>query len=93
VNSIPPLITLHNHHLALLTSLSLIILNPETSFDDAKHTLERWRDLSIGGERYQGVREWEELVDVEVTAGGEDESDVEEEKAVGSGRKKKGKKR
>jgi hypothetical protein len=90
VNSIPPLITLHNHHLAILTSLASIILNPETSFDDAKLTLERWADLSMGGQRHAGVKEWEELVELEMSAGGEDESDVEEERSAGSGRKKKG---
>lgn len=46
----------------------------------------------LGGERYDGVREWEELVDLEMSAAGEDDSDTEEEKVVGSGRRKKGRK-
>jgi hypothetical protein len=46
----------------------------------------------MAGTRHQGVREWEELVDLELSAGGEDSSEEEEEKAVSSGRKKKGRK-
>jgi hypothetical protein len=85
------LTSLHSNHLTALTSLAQIILNPETPFDQAKLTLERWRDLSIGGKRCEGVKEWEELVDLEITGGGDDE-EIEEEKVVGSGRKKKGRK-
>lgn len=92
VNSISPLISLHSQHLATLTSLSRTILDPETAFDDAKLTLERWRDLSVGGERHEGVKEWEELVELEMAVGGEDDSDVEEEQVKSSGRKKKGRK-
>lgn len=92
MNSIPLLITLHSHHLVALTSLSRTILDPDTTFEDAKLSLERWCDLSMGGDRCRGVKEWEELVDLEMSAGGDDDSDIEEERVVTSGRKKKGKK-
>lgn len=88
----PLLISLHNIHLATLSSLVEVLLNPHTSFDTAKLTLERWRDLSMGGERWDGVREWEELVHLEMSGGGEEE-EVEPDRsgAAGSARKKKGK--
>ncbi|WRT63964.1 uncharacterized protein IL334_000891 [Kwoniella shivajii] len=77
VNSFSPLISLHFAHLATITSLSQTILNPDTSFDDAKYTLEAWRDIATGGERWVAVREWEELVEFELT-GGKDEDEEDE---------------
>ncbi|WWD09206.1 hypothetical protein V865_007328 [Kwoniella europaea PYCC6329] len=87
VNSLSPIISLHTSHLASLTSLSHIILDPNTSFDDAKLTLEAWRDIATGGERWEGVREWEELVEVEL-AGGRDEGDDDEDEVPIKGKKK-----
>lgn len=88
VNSLPPLVTLHNHHLTTLTSLSSIIIAPETSFDLAKLTLERWRDLSMGGDRWENVREWEELVELEMTFGGAEVAEEEVATPGGKGKKK-----
>jgi hypothetical protein len=51
--------------------------------------LERWRDLAIRGERWNAVREWEELVDLELDAGRD--ADDDEEEVVGKKGKKKGK--
>lgn len=79
----------HNVHLVTLTSLSAKIVDPATAFDDAKLALERWRDLAIRGDRWNAVREWEELVDLELDAGRE--PDEEEEEVVGKKSKKKGK--
>lgn len=93
VDSMPPLITLHSQHLHTLISLCDILSSPETDFDLGKLTLERWRDLATGGERWEGVREWEELVDLEITFGGSiGGDDVEEDVPTPSGKgKKKGK--
>lgn len=88
VDSLPPLVTLHNHHLTTLTSLSTIILAPETSFDLAKLTLERWRDLSMGGDRWESVREWEELIELEMTFGGAEVAEEEVATPGGKGKKK-----
>ena len=90
VDSLLPLITLHNHHLTTLTILSQTILAPETSFDLAKLTLERWRDLSMGGERYEGVKEWEELVFLETTMGAVEVEKEEEVATPGAKGRKKG---
>ncbi|WVW82088.1 hypothetical protein I302_104093 [Kwoniella bestiolae CBS 10118] len=87
VNSLSPLISLHTSHLASLTSYSNIILDPNTPFDDAKLTLESWRDIATGGERWVGVREWEELVDIELS-GGMDEDEDEEDEVPVKGRRK-----
>ncbi|WWC86055.1 uncharacterized protein L201_000926 [Kwoniella dendrophila CBS 6074] len=78
VNSLSPLISLHTLHLASLNSLSQAILDPNTSFDDAKLTLEAWRDIATGGERWTGVREWEELIDLELSAGKDDLDDEDD---------------
>lgn len=71
-------------------------MSPSTSFEDSKLTLERWRDISIGGERYEAVREWEELVEIELIGfAGEGGVGGEDEDGIGNfevKRKKKGKK-
>jgi hypothetical protein len=92
VNSLPPLLTAHNTQLILLTALSRTMVDPKTSFDDAKLALERWRDLSIRGERWNIVRDWEELVDLEVTGAGEAEADEEDDAERGTKKSKKKKK-
>lgn len=99
VNSLPPLMHHHTLHLHTLTELSTIILDPATPFEGSKRALERWLALSRGGERWDAVREWEELVSLEVELGGRngtmtDEEDGEEGMGLVSpagGRKKKGK--
>ncbi|WWC58392.1 uncharacterized protein I303_100932 [Kwoniella dejecticola CBS 10117] len=83
VNSLSPLITLHTSHLASLSSLAKVIMDTNTSFDDAKVALESWRDIATAGERWVGVREWEELVDLEL----EDEMDEEDEVPIKSKKK------
>ncbi|WWC66591.1 uncharacterized protein I206_100494 [Kwoniella pini CBS 10737] len=75
VNSLSPLISFHTAHLASLTTLSKIILDTTTTFDDAKVALESWRDIATGGERWEGVREWEELVELELQSELDDEED------------------
>ncbi|KAK1927716.1 hypothetical protein DB88DRAFT_45337 [Papiliotrema laurentii] len=92
VNSLPPLLTAHNTQLILLTALSRTMVDPKTSFDDAKLALERWRDLSIRGERWNIVRDWEELVDLELTGAGEAEADEEDDAERGTKKSKKKKK-
>ena len=89
VDTLGPLVSAHNVHLVTLTSLSAKIVDPATAFDDAKLALERWRDLAIRGDRWNAVREWEELVNLELDAGRE--PDEEEEEVVGKKGKKKGK--
>jgi len=70
---------LYNHHLHDLSSLAETILSPDTSFNDAKLALEHWQHLSRGGERWEGVRDWEELVELELAGyGGETEREEEE---------------
>ena len=49
--------------------------------------MERWRDFAIRGQRWEAVREWEELVNIEL-AGGEEEEEEEEEYASRKGKKK-----
>ncbi|ODN84165.1 hypothetical protein, variant [Cryptococcus amylolentus CBS 6039] len=88
VNSISSLIPLHTSHLAELTIITTTILDPATSFDDAKYSIEAWRDLASGGERWDGVREWEDLIELELTRGELVEDDEDEDDF-----KKKGKKR
>lgn len=71
VNSLPPLMHQHNLHLHTLRLLSSTILDPSTPFEKAKRALERWLALSRGGERWEAVREWEELVGLEMELGAE----------------------
>ncbi|TXT08668.1 hypothetical protein VHUM_02796 [Vanrija humicola] len=78
VDSLPPLVTAHSKHLGELTSLANVLLSSSTSFEDARTALERWRDLARGGERWEVVREWEELVQLETGRIGPEE---EEEQA------------
>lgn len=93
INSLPRLFTVHNQHLATLTGLAEELKSSETSFDDARLTLEAWRDFGYGGERYHLVREWEELVEIETTMGQEvDEDENEDDMPVKRSGKKKGKK-
>jgi hypothetical protein len=67
------------------------IKSPKTEYEIAKLAIERWRDLGRGGERWNGVREWEEIVEMEL--GGATESVVGDDEAVmGSSGRKKGKK-
>ncbi|WVF70731.1 hypothetical protein IAT40_005524 [Kwoniella sp. CBS 6097] len=76
VNSLSPLISAHTTHLSSLISISQVITNLDTSFDDAKLALEHWRDIALGGERWNAAREWEGLVELELAGGrGEDEFD------------------
>jgi hypothetical protein len=89
VNTLPPLLHAHVEHLNLLTALSKTILSPQTLFDDQKLALERWLALSRAGERWEEVREWEELVDLELTGYGEEESEEEEIKPKRKGKGKK----
>lgn len=92
VDTLPPLLHQHVLHLSLLTGLSQVVSSPESSFDECKLALERWLALSRGGERWEAVREWEELIDLELTGYGlEDEESSEEE--VKPKRKGKGSKR
>lgn len=92
MDTLPPLLHQHVLHLSLLTGLSQIVSSPESKFDEAKLALERWLALSRGGERWEVVREWEELVDLELGGYGlEDESSSEEEvrpRRKGKGSKK-----
>ncbi|WVN85632.1 uncharacterized protein L203_100781 [Cryptococcus depauperatus CBS 7841] len=76
INSIASLISSHTQHLSQLSILASRILDPETTFKDAKVTLESWRDLSSGGDRWESVREWEELMEIEMF-GELDEEDEE----------------
>jgi hypothetical protein len=93
VNSLPPLLHQHVLHLLVLNDLARIITSPETGFEDAKLALERWLALSRGGERWQVIREWEELVDLELTGYGNGlEEDSEDSEEVRPRRKGKGKK-
>lgn len=62
-----------------MNDLSRTILSPETSFEDSKLALERWLALSKGGERWEEVKEWEELVDLELIGYVVEESSEEEE--------------
>jgi hypothetical protein len=91
VNSLPPLLHQHVVHLALLTDLAKDIASPTTTFEDAKLSLEKWLALSRAGERWEVVREWEELVDLELVGYGLEE-DSEEEEDFRPKRKGKGKK-
>ncbi|WVQ97103.1 hypothetical protein IAU59_004213 [Kwoniella sp. CBS 9459] len=76
VNSLSPLISTHTIHLSSLNSLASTITNLDTSFDDAKLALEHWRDLALGGGRWDAAREWEALVELELAGGrGDDEMD------------------
>ncbi|RSH92617.1 hypothetical protein EHS25_008062 [Saitozyma podzolica] len=92
VDSIPPLLSMHDSHLTTLRNLSSTIASPQTSFDNAKLALERWRDLSIGGERWEGVREWEDIVGLEMGGVWGEEEEPEEEDMGRSGGGRKGKK-
>lgn len=75
VDSLPPLVTAHSRHLAELTSLANVLLSSSTSFEDARTALERWRDLARGGERWEVVREWEELIELETARPAPEEDD------------------
>ncbi|WVQ85636.1 hypothetical protein IAT38_007802 [Cryptococcus sp. DSM 104549] len=88
VNSISTIVSLHTIHLADLSVLADIILDPATSFDDAKLTIESWFDLATSGERWDGVREWEDLVDLELSKGGEEEEEQDDEDEPVKSRKK-----
>ena len=74
-----------------LTSLATTITDPATSFDDAKLALERWRDYAVRGKRWDAVREWEELVELELSGGGVIDEEEEEEVDRKRGKKKGGK--
>ncbi|WVR05727.1 hypothetical protein IAU60_002751 [Kwoniella sp. DSM 27419] len=87
VNSLSDQISVHNLHLAQLTSLANILLDSTTNFDDAKLTLEHWRDISLGGERFNAARDWEELIELELMARKEEEEDSDE-LPVARGKKK-----
>ena len=91
VNTLSPILTLHNDHLVALTQLSKIIASSETSFEDARLALERWRDFAMRGERWNTVREWEELVNIEL-GGGREEEEEEDDEPISRKGKKKGKK-
>ncbi|KAL7423765.1 hypothetical protein Q5752_001349 [Cryptotrichosporon argae] len=82
VDSLGPLVSQHNAHLALFRPLARTLLDPATAFDDSKLALERWRDLALGGARWDAVREWGELVALETR-----EDKDEGEKAVGVSKK------
>lgn len=84
VDSLLPLLTLHSTHLQQLIETSCTIVSPKTPFEEARLALEHWRDLSRGGERWDGVREWEELVGLEMALPVKEE----EEEVVGKGRRK-----
>jgi hypothetical protein len=90
VNSLLPLLSLHNHHHQLLTPFAGIITSPETPFDEAKIALERWQDLGRGGQRWEGVREWEELVELELAGFGREKEREEDEGIKGRRKGRKG---
>jgi hypothetical protein len=95
VNSLPPLLHQHVLHLTLLIDLHRTITSPQTTFEDSKLALERWLALSRGGERWEAIREWEELVDLEMIGYGNGltvESDSEEDLRPSIKKKGKGKK-
>jgi hypothetical protein len=95
VNSLPPLLHQHVLHLTLLIDLHRTITSPQTAFEDSKLALERWLALSRGGERWEAIREWEELVDLEMIGYGNGltvESDSEEDLRPSIKKKGKGKK-
>lgn len=69
VNSIPPLIHQHTLHLHTLSTLSRTIVDPHSTFAASKKAIERWLALSRGGERWDAVREWEEIVGLEIELG------------------------
>lgn len=73
VDSLPPLLTIHNTELAELSALAHTLLSPSTKFEVARAALERWRDLARSGERWCAAREWEELTVLEMGGGSEDE--------------------
>lgn len=97
VDSLPGLLHEHVLHLSFLSGLATTISAPQTAFDDAKLALERWLALSRGGQRWEAVREWEELVDLEVAGydqdGDSEDDEEEEEQVVRPKRKGKGGKR
>lgn len=74
------LIPHHTYHLAELSVLASTILDPSTAFDDAKYALEAWRDLATGGERWEAVRDWEELIELELTKAEEEEEEEDNTK-------------
>lgn len=86
VDSISPLLTLHNVEHAQLTRLANTLLSPGTKFDNARAALERWRDFAKGGERWEAAREWEELVALEL-AGPEGDEEEEEVKPKRKGKR------
>lgn len=79
VDTLQPLLHQHVLHLSLLKGLSQVVYSPESSFDDSKLALERWLALSRGGERWEVTREWEELIDLELTGYGLEEEESSEE--------------
>lgn len=72
VETIPQLMALHTAHLQALQLLSSTLQSSDRDFEEAKLALERWRDLGLRGERWEGVREWEELVQLELSWAGGD---------------------
>ncbi|KIR67608.1 hypothetical protein I314_02025 [Cryptococcus bacillisporus CA1873] len=80
VNAMSTLIPHHTYHLAELSVLASTILDPSTAFDDAKYALEAWRDLATGGERWEAVRDWEELIELELTKAEEEEAEEDNTK-------------
>jgi hypothetical protein len=86
---LPPLIHHHTLHLHTLTNLSQTILDSHTPFETSKKALERWLALSRGGERWEAIREWEELVGLEIELGmvrmGLGEIDLDEDDEGGMG--------
>ncbi|ORY20955.1 hypothetical protein BCR39DRAFT_74418 [Naematelia encephala] len=88
VNTLPALVSQHNQHLSQLTLLSRVLLSSESTFDESKLALETWLYLSRGGDRWEAVREWEELVDFELAPQGGMEDDDEDEYVSKRGKKK-----
>ncbi|ORX34224.1 hypothetical protein BD324DRAFT_637164 [Kockovaella imperatae] len=89
VDSLSPLLSNHHTQLAHLRVLSNQITDPQTSFENAKLALEQWRDLAKGGSRWQSVRDWEELMDLEMSFGTEDSDDDMDDRVKSSASKKK----
>ena len=61
-----------------------------TPFDKAKLALEQWQDLSRGGERWEIVREWEEMVDLELASSTAEKEREDEEGVKGKRKGRKG---
>lgn len=52
--------------------------------------MERWQDLGRGGQRWEGVREWEELVELELAGFGREKEREEDEGIKGRRKGRKG---